>query len=240
MMLKTILSKWWFWVAAGVGGLVIIVVFVWIVGSMNNSGKTDNNVPSTNTTKTTTQEILPKTTFANGLGSWYEHVWYKPASSGGEVTTGSDGVTFKAVQPNSRSGIMLDLNKNVSGYKKVTITAEVVAGQQTLSGTGLNGREAPVAIAISYLDENGTEHNLLGENPKAAGQMFWRGFYYLNPTGGSGMVNGVKVTQNQSYTFTFDLMTLSPKPKVIRFVGVEGAGWKDREGSVRSISITGE
>ena len=235
----------------GIIGLCLIVIVLVIIGyyffvvkkdsgSATTTGGEDEVASITNKTKATSEDILPETTFTSGLGSWSEHVWYKAASSGGEVTTGSDGVKFQAVQANSRSGIMLDINRDVSSFKKVTITASVVAKLQTLAGTGLNGREAPVAIAVSYVDVDGVDHSLLGEDPKASGQMFWRGFYYLDPTGQLKMTNGVKVVQNQPYTFTFDLMTLNPKPKTINFVGLEGAGWKDREGTVHSVSIVGE
>ena len=69
------------------------------------------------------------------------------------------------------------------------------------------------------------DHNLLGEDPTATGQMFWRGFYYMAPSGGTGIVNGVKFTQNEPFSYSFDLMTLNPKPKTIEFVSLEGAGW---------------
>jgi hypothetical protein len=70
--------------------------------------------------------------------------------------------------------------------------------------------------------------------------MFWRGFYYMAPSGGTGIVNGVKVTQNEPFSYSFDLMTLNPKPKTIEFVSLEGAGWISREGSISSLSITAD
>lgn len=233
----------------GVTELILALVLICVIAfggyyvwnkHQNKNADSNNTSTSASTNKAGVTEILPQTTFASGLGKWYEEIWYKPASSGGEVTTGAGGVTFNGVQPNSRSGIMITLNKDVSNFKKVTISAKGIASEQTLSGTGLNGREAPVAIAVAYKATDGVEHNLLGENPSAAGQMFWRGFYYLNPSGDSVTTNGVKVTKDKPFSFTFDLMTLNPKPKTIEFVSLEGAGWKTREGSISQLSITGE
>ncbi len=185
--------------------------------------------------------ILATETFSSGLGSWYEETWYAKKDSGGEVVTGDDGLTLKGVQSNSRSGVMLDMNRDVSEFEKLKLELIVEADTQKLEGTGFQGREAPVAIAVSYQGVDGSEHRTLSEDPNADGQMFWRGFYYLDPTSKqSGIINGVKVQQGQPYTFKFDLMSLNPKPQKIYFVALEGAGWKDREGKVISISIIGE
>ena len=183
-------------------------------------------------------QIVPETTFTSGLGKWYEHVWYNAKSSGGEVTTGANGVSFKAVASNSRSGIMLDLNKDVSTFTSLRLTVKGTVTQQTLPGTGYNGREAPVAVAIAYKDAKGADHKLLGEDPKADGQMFWRGFYFLGTNNSSSVTtNGVLVEKGKEFTFNFDLMTLKDKPTYLYFIGLEGAGWKDRQGTVSSLSL---
>ncbi|MFA6272341.1 MAG: hypothetical protein WC693_04540 [Patescibacteria group bacterium] len=207
---------------------------------MNNNLNT-NTAVNTNVNKatSTSANIIAKYYFTSESNDWYEEVWYQAKSSGGEVTYSEDGVRFTAVQANSRSGIMTDVEKDVTGYSKLNLHLVVTSTQQTLSGTGWNGREAPVAVAISYLDADGVEHKLLGEDPLAAGQMFWRGFYTLDPTGQSVTTNGVKVTTGQQYTFDFDLMTLKPKPALIHFVAVEGAGWATREGMVHELSLVG-
>ena len=185
--------------------------------------------------------VLATEIFSSGLGFWYEETWYVKKDSGGEVVAGDNGLILKGVQSNSRSGAMLDINRDVSEFKKLNLEVIVEADIQTLQGTGFQGREAPVAVAVSYQGADGSEHRTLSENPSASGQMFWRGFYYLDPTDGkSGIINGVKVTQYQPYIFKFDLMSLNPKPQKIYFVALEGAGWKDREGKVSSISIVGE
>ncbi|MFA4890874.1 MAG: hypothetical protein WC604_00765 [Candidatus Gracilibacteria bacterium] len=235
--------------------LVLIFTALFLVGcsctttttttdTADTAGKTSSNqssTPATSEEAVLANEVLALETFSSGLGAWYEETWYAKKSSGGEVVASDDGLTFKGVQSNSRSGVMLDLNRDVSEFEKLNLKVIIEADIQTLEGTGFQGREAPVAIAVSYQGVDGSEHTSLGEDPNAAGQMFWRGFYYLDPTGDqSGIINGVKVSQGQPYTFKFDLMSLNPKPQKIYFVALEGAGWKEREGKVSSISIVGE
>lgn len=241
--------------------LLIIFLLWWFMFRTKNTTNTNNtnqtvvvtnntvnaNTLVTNTSNTNTSgatagmsiSIIGTLTFTSAPTNWFEEVWYKTASSGGEVTYGSDGVTFTGTQSNSRSGIMTNVEQDVSQYSSLKLHAVVTNEQQTLTGTGWNGREAPVAVAISYVDATGAEHQALGEDPSAAGQMFWRGFYTLDPTDQSKTTNGVKVTAGQKYTYDFDLMTLNPKPAKIHYVAVEGAGWKPRQGTVHELSLIG-
>lgn len=219
--------------------LILISAVLFLAGCAIVTDKTSSNQSS----KPAISEsiVLAKETFSSDLGSWYEEMQYKKQSSGGEVVVGNDGLTFKGIQSNSRSGVMLDLNRNVNEFKKLNLEVIVKANTQRLEGTGRQGREAPVAVVVSYQGIDGSEHRSLGEDPNASGQMFWRGFYYLDPTSEQfSTTNGVRVAQGQPYTFKFDLMSLNPKPKKIYFVALEGAGWKEREGKVSSISILGE
>lgn len=206
-----------------------------------NINKLVANTSNTNTSGTagTSVSIIGTLTFTSAPTNWFEEVWYKAASAGGEVTYSADGVTFTGIQSNSRSGIMTNIEQDVSQYSGLKLHMVITNEQQTLTGTGWNGREAPVAVAISYADANGTEHQALGEDSSAAGQMFWRGFYTLDPTGQSKTTNGVKVTSGQKYTYDFDLMTLDPRPAKIHYVAVEGAGWKPRQGTVHELSLIG-
>jgi hypothetical protein len=242
--------------------LLLLIIFLvwWFVFHAKNTTNTNNtnkpvintnaainvnklvaNISNTNTSGTagTSVSIIGSLTFTSVPTNWFEEVWYKAASAGGEVTYGADGITFSGVQSNSRSGIMTNIEQDVSSYSKLNLHMIVTNSQQSLTGTGWNGREAPVAVAISYVDVNGTEHQALGEDPTASGQMFWRGFYTLDPTGQSKTTNGVKVIAGQKYTYDFDLMTLNPKPAKIHYVAVEGAGWKPRQGIVHELSLVG-
>lgn len=239
--------------------LLVIIFFVWWfilrtknTANTNNSNQTTKNTnaiianttANTNLTKTNTSvgtpvNIVALIKFTTPPTDWFEEVWFQAKSASGEVTYGADGVTFTGIQSNSRSGIMTNVEQDVSVYSHLNLHLIVTNKQQRLTGTGWNGREAPVAVAISYLDAAGTEHKALGEDPAAAGQVFWRGFYALDPTGESKATNGIKVTSGEKYTYDFDLMTLNPKPTKIHYVAVEGAGWQPRQGTVHELSLIG-
>lgn len=239
--------------------VLLAVILFWWMGKDKNATNTNvtattnttaantnqtSNISRTNTTTNTgttgaAVDLIARFTFAAQSSDWIEEEWYKPISTAGEVTYGPGGVTFTGLKANSRSGLMTPVEQNVSLYSSLKLHMVVTNSRETLTGTGYNGREAPVAVAVSYLDAAGVEHQGLGEDPTASGQMFWRGFYTLDPTGQSKTTNGVKVQSGQRYTFDFDLMTLNPKPAKIHFVAVEGAGWKERQGTVHELSLVG-
>jgi hypothetical protein len=171
---------------------------------------------------------------------WQYHIWFSPKESSTEISFGIDGVTFQNNGANSRAGIMKEINADVTKYNVLILQANVKVDTQSLSGTGLNGREAPLAIGVAYKDVNGLDHKLQSEDPTLPGQMFWQGFYYMDPTGQYGKdINGTKVAQGEEYTYSIDLMELSPKPAYIYYVGAEGAGWSPRKGSISSLVLTG-
>jgi len=175
------------------------------------------------------------------LSGWTIHRWMQPTGERGEVIQESDGIKFHNTSGNTRMGIMQTINADVSGAQKVILKAVVKAVQQTLTGTGWQGREAPIAVMVTYTDVSGVVRNGLGSmaNPSEsqANRMFWHGFYYANPTGNSQTWHGTKVSQGSWYTYEVDLMSLNPKPKIIHAVGAEGSGWPTREGKISSISL---
>lgn len=188
-------------------------------------------------TKITKREIINNSQL-KGLSGWTIHEWYKPSDGKGEVISEPDGVRFKSTSGNHRIGIMQKLNASVSTCKSLILTATVKADHQTLTGTGWQGREAPVAVFMAYTDANGVVHNILPENPNdTAKRMFWQGFYYADPVSPSVTAYGTKVQKGKWYTYTIDLMTLYPKPIYIDFIGAEGAGWATRDGKISLISI---
>ncbi|MGB9934748.1 hypothetical protein [Thermodesulfovibrio yellowstonii] len=185
-----------------------------------------------------TKKELINNTQLKALSGWTIHEWYKPSNGKGEVISEPDGIRFRSTSGNHRIGIMQKLNVSVSTCKSLILTATVKADYQTLTGTGWQGREAPVAVFMAYTDANGVVHNFLSENPNdTARRMFWHGFYYADPVSPSITAYGTKVPKGQWYTYTFDLMTLYPKPVYIDFVGAEGAGWATRDGKIRFLSI---
>lgn len=182
-------------------------------------------------------ELITNGAFSNGLSGWTIHDWYKPSDGKGEVTAVSDGIRFYSTSGNNRIGIMQTLNADVSGCTELTLKAEIKADEQTLSGTGWNGRESPIAVFARYTDINGVVHGNLGEDPKDPNRMLWTGLYFIDPTGSSISDFGIRTQKGEWYTYETDMMKLSPKPKIIDIIGAEGAGWVPRDGRVRSISL---
>jgi len=195
--------------------------------------KTGTPVPSI-------RELLTGTDL-KGLRNWTIQEWMQLSARRGEVTEDPDGIRFRSETGNTRMGIMQTINADVSGAQKLILKAVVKAVEQRLDGTGWQGREAPVALFVTYTDINGQVRKGLGSmaNPpeSQADRMFWHGFYYADPTGNSQNWNGAKVNRGSWYTYEMDLMSLNPKPKTIHAVGAEGSGWSVREGKIQSISL---
>ncbi|HOD63655.1 MAG: hypothetical protein BWX45_00244 [Deltaproteobacteria bacterium ADurb.Bin002] len=186
------------------------------------------------------KELLTNGTLKS-LSGWTIHRWMQPTGDRGEVTQESDGIKFRNTVGNTRMGIMQTVNADVSGAQRLILKAVVKAVEQNLTGTGWQGREAPVAVMVTYTDVAGVVRNGLGSmaNPTESqtNRMFWHGFYYANPTGNSQTWHGTKVSQGSWHTYEVDLMSLNPKPKMIHAVGAEGSGWPTREGRISSISL---
>jgi hypothetical protein len=199
---------------------------------------TPTATPTVTHAKPAEGELITNGDFSKGLGGWTIEEWYKPSDGKGEVTAESDGIRFLSKSGNNRIGIMQTLNDDVSKCAALNLRVVAKADEQTLSGTGWNGREAPVAVFMRYTDVNGVVHGNLGEDPKEARRMFWIGLYFKYPEGGSISDYGVKTRQGEWYTNEVDLMALEPRPKTIDFIGAEGAGWANRDGKVKSISLT--
>jgi len=172
------------------------------------------------------------------LNGWTIHEWYQPSNGKGEVSIAGDGIRFKSILGNNRIGIMQTINADVSSCSSLVLSASAKADYQALTGTGWQGREAPIAIFMSYTDMNGVTHNLLGENPNdTARRMFWHGFYYADPKSPSLNIFGTKTQKSAWHTYHIDLMSLYPRPRFIHFIGAEGAGWAQRDGKIGSLSL---
>ena len=163
--------------------------------------------------------------------------WYKPSNGNGEVTFETEGVRFRSTSGNTRAGMVQELNRDVSACSSLILSANVRADQQTLTGTGYNGREAPIAVFVKYTDVNGTLHEQLSENPNEPRNMYCNGFYYLDPTSPSINAHGTRVSRGSWYAFSTDLMQTSPRPKFIHFIGAEGGGWPMREGMINNLGL---
>jgi hypothetical protein len=183
------------------------------------------------------QGELVKNPGMKGPGNWTIVEWYKPSNGKGEVSFDADGVRFRSQSGNNRIGVLQEVNQDVSGCGHLVLTAIVKADQHTLTGTGYNGREAPIAVFMKYADVNGMVHDLLSENPHEARNMFWSGFYYLDPTAPSVAANGTKIGRGGWFTYTADLAGRNPRPRHVYFIGAEGAGWPVRDGKINGLSL---
>jgi hypothetical protein len=172
-----------------------------------------------------------------GPSNWTVVEWYKPSSGKGEVSFEADGIRFRSQTGNTRIGVLQEINRDVSGCSSLVLNVTVRADQQTLTGTGYNGREAPIAVFMKYTDMNGVVHDLLSENPSEPRNMFWNGFYYLDPTPPSISAHGTKVPRGAWHTVSGDLLRAIPKPRLIHFVGAEGAGWPVRDAKIGGLSL---
>ncbi len=190
------------------------------------------------TVKPSGSELITNGGFLNGLSGWTIQEWYKPSDGKGEVTAESDGIRFHGTSGNNHIGIMQTLNADVTGCAALNLKAVIKADEQTLGGTGWNGRESPIAVFARYTDIYGVVHGNLGEDPKEQNRMLWTGLYIIEPAGSGITDYGIKTQKGEWYTYEFDLMKLSPKPGSIDIVGAEGAGWPARDGKVKSISLT--
>lgn len=174
------------------------------------------------------------------LNGWEVHDSFNPTTRGNEVMETSYGIRFYSRSGNDSMGIMQKLNVDVSRCSSLVLSAKVMVDQQTLSGTGWQGREAPVYVFVTYTDVYGVLHNELNvyPNENQSRRMFWHGFYYLRPTGNSSDTFGTQVSQEYQEDYAVDLLTsLFPRPRVIHYVGAGGSGWAVRDGTIFMLSL---
>ena len=136
---------------------------------------------------------------------WYPQIWMNPSEDYGEITIGK-GVRFTGRGGSTRVGIMTDVGFDASDYPNLVLAVEGVVLEQDLAGTGWHGREAPLAVLVTYVDAEGTEHVSLGEDPAVPTAMFFRGFTAIPE---EGMVNGVEVALGVEETGTGVLFGLT-------------------------------
>jgi hypothetical protein len=157
----------------------------------------------------------------------------KAADSGGEVAA-DEGVRFTGLGGFTRSGIMIDVKQSVRAHPHVVVAVSGAVLDQSLSGTGWHGREAPLALTVTYVDVDGTRHVGLAEDPASPTNMFYLGFTSMPE---ADMLNGVAVSSGEPFVYEFDLMSLDPRPAKILALGIEGGGWAPRVGEVYEVVL---
>jgi hypothetical protein len=174
-------------------------------------------------------DLIQNSSFADGLNHWRPHRDYLEYWNVKTFVLEAEGLKFSSDTPCPREGIMQRIEKDVSDAQALYLRADIKVVRQALGGTGPEGRTAPVAIAICYQDTNGQKH--------CEKDIFWRGFYSLEPVEGQQGTNGRKVPENLWYRYIFDMMQLEPKPKYIHFIALESSGWAQRVAWVKNIHL---
>ncbi len=148
-----------------------------------------------------------------------------------EKVNGRDTVALRVsrVSPmatHNETGLSQTINKDVSDYQSLRLTADVRVDEQSLSGGGYMGYEYPIMMRVLYRDVSGNQVN-------------WTvGFFYKNPEQ-RPTPNGQEVPQGQWYTWNVDLMEAKPKPAQVISVEVLGAG-HTFSGMIANVALIGK
>lgn len=111
----------------------------------------------------------------------------------------------------NETGILQEINQDVSAFRNVTLTAWVKVNSASLSGGGYLGSEYPMMFRMTYIDERG-------------GRPGWtHGFYYANPES-RPTTNGELIARGEWYPFLARLADLPERPAYIQSLEVLSAG----------------
>jgi len=210
---------------------------------VDNSGMTENKVFVCNKNVSSvvpSKQIIENAGFDENYLGWFDQIWYKMEDDEyDQVSIDSGLAMFVAdeTDPNSRAGLLQPLDIDVSEYSKIQLNVRIKAVSQSLPGTGTQGREAPVAVGVTYYDQDCNLHTRLPEDPTDDfNRMFWHGFYHIE---GNLSDFGTRVSENDWFEYEIDLKE-AIDPLIIVDIGVEGAGWAPRSGEVDYVSLVVE
>lgn len=174
-------------------------------------------------------DFVNNSDFRQGLSGW------TVSQDGSDATvTAEDGaVWFRGMLGSPRNRIMQTLDIDAAEYRSLLLQATVRVDEAKLAGTGINGEEAPLAVFVLYSDADGQERTAA----VTAERRFWRGFYYEDPAPPFISANGSRISRGRWQEFSFDLMTLSPRPQRIFAVGAEASGWARRTAAIKRLSL---
>lgn len=172
----------------------------------------------------------------NEVGPWKCYV--DQGGDGGNAN-GSIGVTefenrraiqiqrINSQQNSSITGIRQLLDRDVSDFNSLKLSASVRIENQSLSGGGYQSTEYPLILRVRYKDVNGDEAE------------YYRGYYIQNDTN-NPTLNGELITPNEWITVeSSNLLALPIKPFRIVSVEVYASGW-DYRSYVSDVQLVGE
>ena len=174
-------------------------------------------------------DLIKNAWFKDGLNYWKPHKNYSISQDVDFFSLHADGLKIFSLSENNKAGILQVIEKDVSDSDTLTLRVDVKVDKQTLGGTGTDGKDAPIAVAVSYTACDGKDDP--GSN------IFWKGFFSLDPVEPMKSANGQKVPEGLWYRYIFNLMQLKPKPSFINFISLEGSGWPEREGWVKDVHL---
>ncbi len=155
-----------------------------------------------------------------------------PTAANGSATpmTLADRSVVQILRSNSKqtsaiTGIVQQINREVSDYRSMRLAADIRLHYQSLSGGGILSSEYPLILRLKYRDQYGSE----GE---------WvHGFYYQNLTN-NPTVNGEQVPVDVWVPFeSGNLLELAePRPFFITSLQIYASGW-DYESYVTGIRL---
>ena len=126
----------------------------------------------------------------------------------------------------NETGIIQEINQDVSAFRNVTLTAWVKVNFASLSGGGYLGSEYPMMLRVNYTDEQG-------------GRPGWtHGFYYANPEN-RPTTNGEIIARGEWYPFLARLSDLPERPVFVQSIEVLAAG-HDFDAVVADVRLTVE
>ena len=126
----------------------------------------------------------------------------------------------------NETGLMQKLDRDVSAYRTLAITAWVKVNYASLSGGGYLGSEYPLMFRVNFSDERG-------------GRPGWtRSFYYANPEN-RPTTNGETIARGEWVPYVARLSDLPDRPVFIDSIEVLSAG-HDFDAMVADIRLTVE
>lgn len=174
-------------------------------------------------------DLIKNAWFKDGLNFWKPHKNYSISKDVDFFSLQAEGLKISSLSEKSKAGILQVIEKDVTHADTLTLRVDVKVDKQTLGGTGPDGKDAPIAVAVNYTVRN--------DKSDSGSNIFWKGFFSLDPVEPMKSVNGQKVPEGLWYRYIFNLMQLKPKPKFINFISLEGSGWPEREGWVKDVHL---
>ena len=115
------------------------------------------------------------------------------------------------LQTHNETGVVQELNADVSVYPEVILSGLVKVRAASLSGGGYLGTEYPLMVRLRYRDAAGN------------GQTWYQGFYYQNSER-RPVERGALVAPDTWTRFQLDLTQLPERPWFLYAIEVLGAG----------------